>query len=218
MSYGKATAYLPVCDLLKAYCHLTMVRSGEATRFGLATAIWALPQVAAAQSIAGLVRDASGAVLPGVTVEASSPALIERPHGGQRRHRPVPLGEPLARRLHRHVHADWLRDRAAHRRRGADRRDHHAQHRDARRRLAGDHHGDRRDAGRRRPEQHAQAERCSTTSSSRRCRRRAATGISWRPCPASRRRASRTAVPRRHELLHRRAAAAATKARSRSTA
>ena len=29
-------------------------------------------------SIAGVVRDASGAVLPGVTVEASSPALIER--------------------------------------------------------------------------------------------------------------------------------------------
>ena len=29
-------------------------------------------------SIAGLVRDASGAVLPGVTVEASSPALIEK--------------------------------------------------------------------------------------------------------------------------------------------
>ena len=22
MSYGKATAYLPVCDLLKAYCHI----------------------------------------------------------------------------------------------------------------------------------------------------------------------------------------------------
>src|SRR5713101_1332040 len=28
--------------------------------------------------IAGLVKDASGAVLPGVTVEAASPALIER--------------------------------------------------------------------------------------------------------------------------------------------
>ncbi len=34
--------------------------------------------VAQASGIAGLVRDASGAVLPGVTVEASSPALIER--------------------------------------------------------------------------------------------------------------------------------------------
>src|SRR5688572_20601707 len=29
-------------------------------------------------SIAGVVRDASGGVLPGVTVEASSPALIEK--------------------------------------------------------------------------------------------------------------------------------------------
>src|SRR6266540_2040294 len=34
--------------------------------------------VAGAQSLAGIVRDTSGAVLPGVTVEASSPALIER--------------------------------------------------------------------------------------------------------------------------------------------
>ena len=38
-----------------------------------------LPRAAFAQSaIAGVVRDTSGAVLPGVTVEASSPALIER--------------------------------------------------------------------------------------------------------------------------------------------
>ena len=37
-----------------------------------------VPSLAAAQSIAGVVRDASGAVLPGVTVEAASPALIEK--------------------------------------------------------------------------------------------------------------------------------------------
>jgi len=38
-----------------------------------------IPSAASAQgSIAGSVRDASGAVLPGVTVEASSPALIEK--------------------------------------------------------------------------------------------------------------------------------------------
>jgi hypothetical protein len=38
-----------------------------------------LPAAASAQStIAGLVKDASGAILPGVTVEASSPALIEK--------------------------------------------------------------------------------------------------------------------------------------------
>src|SRR5262245_44192878 len=46
-------------------------------------AIWVcfalLPATAAAQAvIAGTVRDASGAVLPGVTVEATSPALIEK--------------------------------------------------------------------------------------------------------------------------------------------
>src|SRR5258705_8624800 len=38
-----------------------------------------LPVAASAQSaFSGLVRDTSGAVLPGVTVEASSPVLIER--------------------------------------------------------------------------------------------------------------------------------------------
>jgi hypothetical protein len=38
-----------------------------------------LPSIASAQStIAGVVKDTSGAVLPGVTVEASSPVLIER--------------------------------------------------------------------------------------------------------------------------------------------
>ena len=42
---------------------------------GLAVA----PGTALAQAtIAGVVRDASGAVLPGVTVEAASPALIEK--------------------------------------------------------------------------------------------------------------------------------------------
>src|SRR5712672_1434692 len=38
-----------------------------------------LPAVAYAQAaITGVVKDASGAVLPGVTVEASSPVLIEK--------------------------------------------------------------------------------------------------------------------------------------------
>ena len=43
--------------------------------------IAAVPAIAFAQAlgtVAGTVRDASGAVLPGVTVEASSPALIEK--------------------------------------------------------------------------------------------------------------------------------------------
>src|SRR5213075_2879028 len=38
----------------------------------------AAAQGVATGSIAGVVKDASGAVLPGVTVEASSPALIEK--------------------------------------------------------------------------------------------------------------------------------------------
>src|ERR1051325_11714429 len=51
-------------------------------RFAGVCAVWAflllLPRSAFAQgSISGVVRDASGGVLPGVTVEASSPALIE---------------------------------------------------------------------------------------------------------------------------------------------
>jgi hypothetical protein len=42
-------------------------------------AAWLTPAVAFAQAaITGVVRDTSGAVLPGVTVEAASPALIER--------------------------------------------------------------------------------------------------------------------------------------------
>ena len=48
-------------------------------RLALILLAWlALPAAAYAQaSITGVVRDASGAVLPGVTVEAASPALIE---------------------------------------------------------------------------------------------------------------------------------------------
>ena len=39
----------------------------------------AVPRMVAAQSaIAGVVRDTTGAVLPGVTVEVTSPALIEK--------------------------------------------------------------------------------------------------------------------------------------------
>ena len=47
----------------------------------IAIGLFVLPSAAFAQataSIVGTARDASGAVLPGVTVEASSPALIEK--------------------------------------------------------------------------------------------------------------------------------------------
>ena len=49
------------------------------TKCVLALAVSLLPATVFAQaSLTGTVRDASGAVLPGVTVEASSPALIEK--------------------------------------------------------------------------------------------------------------------------------------------
>ena len=53
-----------------------------ATALFLSITVFALPsaeaQAVGAASVAGVVRDTSGAVLPGVTVEASSPALIEK--------------------------------------------------------------------------------------------------------------------------------------------
>jgi len=56
-----------------------MTRSRIAMLFVVALAWLALPTTARAQSaFAGVVKDATGAVLPGVTVEASSPALIEK--------------------------------------------------------------------------------------------------------------------------------------------
>ena len=53
---------------------------GVAARSALLTlAVLALPTLSYAQSaIAGTVKDTSGAVLPGVTVEAASPVLIEK--------------------------------------------------------------------------------------------------------------------------------------------
>ena len=52
---------------------------GALKRCAVAAALVVLPSFAYAQgTLTGTVRDASGAVLPGVTVEASSPALIEK--------------------------------------------------------------------------------------------------------------------------------------------
>ena len=58
-----------------------MARTYGRARLMLLALVWiaTLPSVALAQSaIAGTVRDTSGAVLPGVTVEAASPVLIEK--------------------------------------------------------------------------------------------------------------------------------------------
>src|SRR3989449_11359399 len=49
------------------------------TRLASVALMSSMPATAYAQAtIAGIVRDTSGAVLPGVTVEAASPALIEK--------------------------------------------------------------------------------------------------------------------------------------------
>ena len=56
-----------------------MTRSRVAMLFAVALGCLALPATARAQSaIAGVVKDTSGAILPGVTVEAASDALIEK--------------------------------------------------------------------------------------------------------------------------------------------
>src|SRR6266513_1341661 len=53
------------------------VRTGKVVL--LAFALLALPSIARAQStLTGVVKDASGAVMPGVSVEAASPVLIEK--------------------------------------------------------------------------------------------------------------------------------------------
>ena len=69
---------------------------------------WPASAVARAPSRHGQ-RDASGGVLPGVTVEASSPALIEKVRAvttdGAGRYKVV---GPAALALHHHVHLDRL--------------------------------------------------------------------------------------------------------------
>jgi hypothetical protein len=58
------------------------MRSQKIARLVLVWCLLLLPAAARAQqatgTIAGVVKDASGAVMPGVTVEAASPALIEK--------------------------------------------------------------------------------------------------------------------------------------------
>src|SRR6202023_2642482 len=57
----------------------TDMRPVSAARVCVCAAMLLVPAIAAAQaSISGTVQDPSGAGLPGVTVEASSPALIEK--------------------------------------------------------------------------------------------------------------------------------------------
>ena len=114
-----------------------------------------LPASAYAQSIAGVVKDSSGGVLPGVTVEATSPVLIEKTRSavtdstGQYR-----IAGPAAGHLHRDASRCPASPRSSARRRRDRRRRHDDQRRPARRQRVRNDHRDRRDAGGRRPDQH----------------------------------------------------------------
>ena len=128
----------------------------------LFAAIVLLPALAHAQSLAGTVRDASGAVLPGVTVEAASPALLEKVRtattDGTGQYRIENL-TPGAYTVTFSLAGFVTVQREA---RGSQRcTGHHDQRRPAGRRRAGNHHGHGRDAARgrahRRP--HAKGDR-----------------------------------------------------------
>jgi Carboxypeptidase regulatory-like domain len=79
---------IPIIPIIPITPHFISIKGGRMRRavtMGVAVAIslMLLPSIVSAQGsgaagIAGTVRDASGAVLPGVTVEAASPALIEK--------------------------------------------------------------------------------------------------------------------------------------------
>ena len=95
-------------------------------RLILSGALLLLPFTALAQNLAtgtitGVVRDNSGAVLPGVTVEAASPALIEKVRTVvDRRSGRVSHHRIATRDLHGHVHSHGVLDLASCRRRAHD--------------------------------------------------------------------------------------------------
>src|ERR1043166_984115 len=68
----------PMTSVSKVVRIVRIVRVVPFVLAALVVAASASAQGVATGSIAGVVKDASGAVLPGVTVEASSPALIEK--------------------------------------------------------------------------------------------------------------------------------------------
>ena len=113
-----------------------------------------MPAAAYAQaSITGVVRDTSGAVLPGVTVEVSSPVLIEKiADDRHRRVRAVPDHPAPPWHLHRHLHAARVQHHQARRHRAQRFVRRHRERRDAGRRAGGNHHRHRPDGARGRPE------------------------------------------------------------------
>src|SRR5436190_15536756 len=79
--FGYTTARSARCDsVISGYFkEFEMFRRSGLPAFLVFAALALVPSAALAQaSITGVVKDASGAVLPGVTVEAASPVLIEK--------------------------------------------------------------------------------------------------------------------------------------------
>ena len=127
----------------------------KALVFALAvTAI--VPASAFAQAtITGTVKDASGAVMPGVTVEATGPAPSGAAVGRHRNQRRLSDPRPPAWHLQAGLFTDRIHaGRARGDRGGRVCRLHHRRRVEGRR-VIGNRHGDRRDAGRRRPEREA---------------------------------------------------------------
>ena len=152
--------------------------------------------LASAQTLAGTVRDTSGAVLPGVTVEASSPALIEKTRtavtdgSGQYQITNLPPGTYTIT-FSLQGFATVVRDGVELTGGGVTTH----QRRTARGRGGRERDGDGRNAGRGRAVGPA-ADGARAATSCGRCRRRAATATTWRPCPPSRPPASTTASRR----------------------
>ena len=141
-----------------------------------------LPSAAGAQvlgTVAGNVKDASGAVLPGVTVEVSSPALIEKVRtavtdgNGQYQIVNLPPGVYSVT-----FTLPGFQHRQARRARGVGELHVHRGRGDEGRQRRGDHHGHRREPDRRHPVGGADAVG-DVARPSRSCRR-AVRGFRWR--------------------------------------
>ena len=128
----------------------SMARRITRTLLAFAGAMLLSTAAYAQSAIVGVVKDSSGAAMPGVTVEAASDVLIEKVKSAIRT-ATAPIASPTSGPAPtRDVHADRLQDVQA-RRPGAAVGIHRDAQRRTRRRLArGNHHRHRRLAGRRR--------------------------------------------------------------------
>ena len=169
-------------------------------------------------TLTGLVHDAQGGVLPGVTVTVSSDSLI----GGSRTSvtgeaRQLPV-RPAARHLHGGVRAHRIRTAPARRNHRPGRTDRARRRRARRRQPAGDRHGQRRIAGGRRLDRRPRRPTSPRTST--RTFPPAATRGRWpASCPASSPGASTSAAPRaRSSTTSRPSGRPTARSRSASTA